>query len=131
MKPVSKGSVLDNFNCLRTLPSVRRNENMRRKLKKTTSCTMSKLSLGHNFNRSKLPLKTLFSLYEPALSSASDKTPFNAAIKAKIFSDDFKIARATPIFENGETDNLGNYRPISILGSIARVFEKITLQTTT
>ena len=43
--------------------------------------------------------------------------------KAKILPYDVKIARVTPIFKNGETDNLGNYRPISILGSIARVFE--------
>ena len=50
---------------------------------------------------------------------------FSVSIKAKIFPDDFKIARVTPIFKNGETDNLGNYRPISILGSIARVFEKL------
>ena len=50
---------------------------------------------------------------------------FNAAIRAKIFSDDFKIAKITPIFKNGETDNLCNYRPISILGSTARVFEKL------
>ena len=27
---------------------------------------------------------------------------FNASIKAKIFPDDFKIARVTPIFKNGE-----------------------------
>ena len=26
---------------------------------------------------------------------------FNASIKAKIFPDDFKIARVTPIFKNG------------------------------
>ena len=50
---------------------------------------------------------------------------FNAAIKAKIFPDDFKIARVAPIFKNGETDNLGNYRPIFISSSIARVFEKL------
>ena len=40
---------------------------------------------------------------------------FNASIKANIFPDDFKIAIITPIIKNGETDNLGNYRPISIL----------------
>ena len=50
---------------------------------------------------------------------------FNAYKKAKIFPDDFKIARVTPLFKNGETDNLGNYRPISILGSVARGFEKL------
>ena len=47
------------------------------------------------------------------------------SIKAKIFPDAFKITKVSRIFKNGATDNLGNYRPISILGSIARVFEKL------
>ena len=48
---------------------------------------------------------------------------FNASIKSKTFPDDFKIARVTPIFKEGDTEDLGNYRPISILALIARIFE--------
>ena len=50
---------------------------------------------------------------------------FNASIESKIFPDDFKIAIVTPIFKEGETDELGNYRPISVISSAARVFEKL------
>ena len=65
-------------------------------------------------------LKAVKDITTPSLTDL-----FNASIKAKIFPDDFRIARVTPIFKHGETDNLGDYRPISILGSIARVFEKL------
>ena len=65
-------------------------------------------------------LKAVKNIIAPSLADL-----FNASIKAKIFLDDFRIARVAPVFKNGETDNLGNYRPISILGSIARVFEKL------
>ena len=51
---------------------------------------------------------------------------FNASIESKIFPDDFKIAIVTPIFKEGEKDELGNYRPISVISSVARVFEKLT-----
>ena len=57
---------------------------------------------------------------------------FNTSIKAEIFPDHSKIARVTAIFKNRETDSLA-YRPISILGSIPRVYEKSNfkqLQTT-
>ena len=65
-------------------------------------------------------LKAVKDIIAPSLTDL-----FITSIKAKIFPDDFKTARVTPIFKNGETDNLGNYRPISILGSTARVFEKL------
>ena len=65
-------------------------------------------------------LKAVKDIIAPSLTDL-----FNASIKAKIFPDDFKIARVTPIFKNGETENLGKDRPISILGSIARVFKKL------
>ena len=49
----------------------------------------------------------------------------NASIESKKFPDDFKIAIVTPIFKGGETDELGNCRPISVISSVARVFEKL------
>ena len=50
---------------------------------------------------------------------------FNASIESKAFPDNFKIATVTPIFKEGETNELGNYRPISVISSVARVFEKL------
>ena len=50
---------------------------------------------------------------------------FNASIESKIFAQDFKIAKVTPIFKGGLTDDLSNYRLISVLSTIARIFEKL------
>ena len=50
---------------------------------------------------------------------------FNSSIEKKVFQHDFKIAVVTPIFKSGEVDNLGNYLPISVLSTTARIFEKL------
>ena len=42
-----------------------------------------------------------------------------------IFPDDWKCARVTPLFKQGETSDLNNYRPISVISVIAKVFERI------
>ena len=53
---------------------------------------------------------------------------FNASTEKKIFPDDFKTARVTPIFKCGGKEDSSNYGPISIISSIARVFEKLLYQ---
>ena len=35
------------------------------------------------------------------------------------------MAKVTPAFKGGDRDDLGNYRPISVLPTIARIFEKL------
>lgn len=42
-----------------------------------------------------------------------------------IFPDDRKCARVTPLFKQGERSDLNNYRPISVIPVIAKVFESI------
>ena len=42
-----------------------------------------------------------------------------------IFPDDWKCARVTPLFKQGEPSDLNNYRPISVISVIAEVFERI------
>ena len=42
-----------------------------------------------------------------------------------IFPDDWKCARVTPLFKQGERSDLNNYRPISVISVIAKVFERI------
>ena len=49
---------------------------------------------------------------------------FNASIQYGIFPDDFEIAGVTPIFKEAEKEDVSNYRPISILCTLARVFKK-------
>ena len=42
-----------------------------------------------------------------------------------IFPDDWKCARVTPLFKQGEASDLNNYRPISVISVLAKVFERI------
>ena len=47
------------------------------------------------------------------------------SLHAGIFADDWKCARVTPLFKQGEASDLNNYRPISVISVIAKVFERI------
>ena len=49
---------------------------------------------------------------------------FNIFIQCNNFPDDLKLARVSPIFKDGDAEELGNYRPISTISAIARIFEK-------
>ena len=49
---------------------------------------------------------------------------FNLSIATGCFPDSWKIARVAPIFKSGQPDDRSNYRPISVLPVLARVFEK-------
>jgi hypothetical protein len=48
----------------------------------------------------------------------------NNSIHLGIFPDKLKEARVLPIFKSGSTDFSENYRPISILPTISKIFER-------
>ena len=48
----------------------------------------------------------------------------NLSVKTNQFPECFKCAKVTPIFKNGAKDDPCNYRPISILPTISKIFEK-------
>jgi hypothetical protein len=52
-------------------------------------------------------------------------TKFNECIESCIFPDCLKIALIIPVFKKGNTTDLGNYRPISLLPIISKIWEKI------
>ena len=50
---------------------------------------------------------------------------FNAALLDGVFPDELKLANVVSVFKKGDSSKKGNYRPISILPCISKVFEKI------
>ena len=50
---------------------------------------------------------------------------FNKSLMSSIFPDDWKCARVTPLFKQCEPFDLNNYRPISVMPVVAKVFERI------
>ena len=50
---------------------------------------------------------------------------FNASLKSSIFPDDLKIARVAPILKEDDRDDMTNYCPISVLCTVARVFQRL------
>ena len=50
---------------------------------------------------------------------------FNTSIETSQFPNLWKLARITPIFKGGDRSDKSNYRPISILPVISRLFEKL------
>ena len=50
---------------------------------------------------------------------------FNVSLRTGRNPPDWKKSRVTPIFKSGDKTDPGNYRPISILSSVMKVFEKL------
>ena len=55
-------------------------------------------------------------------------TIFSLSIHSKVFPDDLKIGKVTPVHKGGDKDDLNNYHPITPLPTIAFVLEKIIYQ---
>ena len=49
----------------------------------------------------------------------------NKSLMSGMFPDDWKCARVTPLFKQGESFDLNNYRPISVTSVVAKVFKRI------
>ena len=50
---------------------------------------------------------------------------FNWSLASGTFPQSWKIARVSPIYKDGNIEDRSNYRPISVLPVISRLFEKI------
>ena len=49
----------------------------------------------------------------------------NQTVSTGIFPDSLKVAKVIPLYKKGDKALLDNYRPISILPSISKIFERI------
>lgn len=50
---------------------------------------------------------------------------FNKSLKEGVFPTVWKRASITPVYKSGDKNNVENYRPISILSTLAKVFERL------
>ena len=53
---------------------------------------------------------------------------FNLCVKKGVFPDDMQVAEVIPIFKQGSKMICSNYRPISLLSSFCKIFEKIVFK---
>ena len=51
-----------------------------------------------------------------------------ACFETRIFPVVWKLARVAPIFKTGVRSDMSNYRPISVLSTVTRVFEEIVYE---
>ena len=51
----------------------------------------------------------------------------NKSLSQRIFYDQIKVAKITPVHKNGDKKWIGNYRPISVLNSFSKIIEKIVV----
>ena len=49
----------------------------------------------------------------------------NQSITTGIFPDRFKVAKVVPIFKKNDQSDIKNYRPISVLPTISKLFENV------
>ena len=52
----------------------------------------------------------------------------NQSLSTGVFPDRLKIAKVIPIFKKGDNHILDNYRPISLLPTVSKLFEKIVFR---
>ena len=64
--------------------------------------------------------KKIMSFTAPVIASL-----INASVSVGVFPDVLKVARVIPLFKSGKKDDLTNYRPISTLSFLSKIFEKI------
>ena len=89
------------------------------KVFKLLSTIKTSKSAGHDRISGKL-LKDAAEVIAPTLTAI-----FNASINAGVFPDDFQTAIISPIHKSGSKTNCDNYRPISVLSSVSKIFEKL------
>ena len=50
---------------------------------------------------------------------------FNKCIQAGLYPTEFKIAKVTPVYKKAQRDSVTNYRPISVLSNLSKIFETL------
>ena len=82
----------------------------------------NKKSSGHDGISNEI-LKCCSPVIEPILAKI-----FNEMVESSIYPDWMKLAKITPLYKKGDRNLPENYRPISLISSLSKVFEKLLLK---
>lgn len=53
------------------------------------------------------------------------KHVINLSFESGIFPEELKITKIKPLFKKGDKPEPGNYRPVALLSSISKIYEKL------
>ena len=86
----------------------------------TVNCLLKTINASKATGPNNIPgrlLKISADILSPSLSKM-----FNRSLSMGIYPTDWKMAKVLPIFKNGEKCDLSNYRLISIISAVPKVF---------
>lgn len=78
-----------------------------------------KLSTGHDGIPSAL-IKAYHDIFIPVICKI-----FNTSLKSAVFPEAWKLAVIVPVYKSGKSEDISNYRPISLLSSLSKLFEMV------
>ena len=81
--------------------------------------TLKNASAGHDNIHSNILKKTYQFYLEPLCHI------LNLSLQQGFFPHEMKIAKVVPIYKAGDAMHIGNYRPVSVLPVLSKIFEKV------
>ena len=97
------------------------------RFKRTEACqavkVLKKLVNGKAVGIHSIPNRALKERVELIAPSLCDV--FNCAIYTKTYATDLNIAKVSAIFKSGDKEDINNCRPISVIPTLARFFERL------
>ena len=84
---------------------------------------MNNIQLKNSFGTDEVPSSILKTTPDNVLFTLTHV--FNLSLVNGDFISSFKTGKVVPIHKKGNVTNVSNYRPISLLCSISKIFEKL------